>query len=246
MTSLPSFGCLSKIDTSAWPQIIVQGALGEAAWPVISRITKGKFFFPCPFGKLPLFKKRKVYMDPFFRLCQPWMGEDLKPLLGDSGMLCLPKCSSWANFPSPAALKSPGSQTSLHISRGENQHGCFTTWQILRCGDTSTHPLLPISISKFKEPFRSSFPQEKKPSSTMCKCSETHEISVFPQQKKKAALLSWLFLVEPWTKQEGTCGDGLCSAPDEQKTQAAHTWGCQPNPTASACGFAQEGTLFIS
>lgn len=145
MTSLPSLGCLSKIDTSAWPQVIVQGSLGEAAWPVISRITKGKFF-PCPFGKLPLFRRRKVYTDQFCRLCQPWLGKARSQCLGAVG------CSAFLNSPlgliSPAgSTQTPGSQTSLHISRGENQPGCFTTRQTLCCSDTSTHPLLPISIS---------------------------------------------------------------------------------------------------
>lgn len=84
-------------------------------------------FFPMPIWKASPLQKEEGLYGSIFQALPALDGEGLKPLLGDSGMLCLLKCSSWVNFPSPAALKSPGSQTSLHISRGENQHGCFTT-----------------------------------------------------------------------------------------------------------------------
>lgn len=192
MTSLPSLGCLSKIDTSAWPQVIVQGSLGEAAWPVISRITKGKFF-PCPFGKLPLFRKRKVYMHQFCRLCQPWLGKAWSHCLGTVG------CSAFLNSPigiiSPA-FKPPGSQTSLHISRGENQH-CFTTWQIPCCSDTSTHPLLPISISfcqhlSSRSLFKVAFPKRRNPSSIECADVQTHmKCYYFPNKEGSFSVIAF-------------------------------------------------------
>lgn len=72
---------------------------------------------------------------------------------------------------------------------------------------------------------------------------DTRNLSI--STTKKAVFLSLLFVVESWTKQQRTRGDGLDSALDEQETHAAHLR-LPAYPTASVCGFAQGGTIFIS
>lgn len=142
---LPSLGCLSKTDTSTWPQVIVQESLAEAVWPVISRITKGKFF-PCPFGKLPLFR-RKVYWSVLAGSSSLFWGRPKTIAWGQQD--ALPSQMPTVGLISPVSSTqiTPGSQALLHISGGENHSAVLQRVKSCAAVTTSTHPSLPISIS---------------------------------------------------------------------------------------------------
>lgn len=135
---LPSLGCLSKIDTLAWPQLVVQESLGEAEWPVISRITKGKFF-PCPFGRLPLFRRRKVYGSVLAGSTSLFWERPKTTTRGQRDPL--PSLMPPFGLISPASSTqiTPGSQTPLHVSGGEN---CGAVLQRDKSCAAVTHPYI--------------------------------------------------------------------------------------------------------
>lgn len=168
----------------------MQESPGEAAWPVISRITKGKFF-PSPFGKLPLFRRRKVYASVSAGSSSLFWGRPKTTTGGQQE--AQPSQMPPVGLISPASSTqiTPGSQTTLHISGGENptavlqcdkSYTAVTHPHILCCPFPSCFKLIyfckhwPILKKRgSSEPLQSSFSQERKTKLPwMCRCSKTH------------------------------------------------------------------------
>lgn len=119
-----------------------------------------------------------------------------RAVLGKAWSHCLGTVGCSASLNSPVGLIFPAGSTQTlrvtnfiaYIQRG-NRLAVLQQWQILLQWHIHTsfaahfHLVLPalVCLKKFKEPFQSSFSQEKKAKfHWMCRCWKTHEISVFP------------------------------------------------------------------
>lgn len=100
-----------------------------------------------PIWKASSLQKEEGLWIRFSRLHQPLLGKTHNHCSGTAGCSALSNASSWANFPSQQHSNHPRvTNSTVRIWRRKPRR-CFTTWQILCCSDTSTHPSLPVSIS---------------------------------------------------------------------------------------------------
>lgn len=149
--------------------------------------------FPMPIWKAFPLQKEEGFYGSILQALPALAGEGPKidQCLGTVG--CSAFLNSRAGLISPAGSTQPPRVTNFtaHIQRGRSAR-FFKTWQTLCCSDTSTHPLLPISILfcqhwsvlSSRSLFKVVFPKRRKPASTECADVQRHMKSQYFHNKE--------------------------------------------------------------